>query len=145
MICYSPQPVHTYRVIKGSLISGDPEAWNLAWLSHDFKKGPHPDANFTTLVRRTLQFVLKTGGIDLIDAVPTSLKVRGLLRLLPAQAVKRIAGMEHLIDTPMFSAYGAAWLEVMHERARLYREPEGPLDMSLSDLTQAQAVINALK
>ena len=97
VIRYSPKVADSYPSVKGSLLSGDPEAWNLAWLSHDFGKGPHFDSHFSTLIRRTLQFALKSGGIDLLDIVPTALKVRGLLRLPPAQAIKahRLHGAPH--------------------------------------------------
>lgn len=145
VIRYSPKLADSYPSVKGSLLSGDPEAWNLAWLSHDFSKGPHFNPNFSTLIRRTVQFALKSGGIDLVDMVPTALKVRGLLRLPPAQAVKYIACMEHLTDTPMFAAYGTAWVDLMLERSRLYREPDDHMDALVVDLSQAQAAINASK
>ena len=50
---YSPQPAASYSSGNSGILAGDPEAWNLAWLSHG--ETFHPDPHFTTLVRRTVQ------------------------------------------------------------------------------------------
>lgn len=143
---YSPDPATVRNYGVGGLLGGDPEAQNLAWLSHDLSKGPHPDPNFTTLVRRTLQTVMKTGQIDLVEAFPVHLKVRWLLRLPPAQAVARLQAIPALPTLPLSVAYGPGWLETVKARARLYREPfDLMLDAPVNDLTQALAVIDASK
>ncbi len=143
---YSPHPPQAYGWGKGGITQGDPEAWNLAWLSHDLTKQPMPAPNFSTLIRRTLEFVLASGRIDLTDSYPASEKVRGFLQMPPAQAVQKILTMEHLIDTPMFAAYGSNWTDTLLERSRLYREPLDPvLDRTVPDLTQALAIIDHCK
>lgn len=143
---YSPCPPTNYSWGKVGLLAGDAEAWNLAWLSHPVDRSPHPDPNFSTLIRRTLQFVVATGKIDLIDAHPDNAKVRGFLRRPAAQAVLKITTMEHLIDTPLFAAYGSSWTDTLRERSRLYREPfDLVLDRVPASLTQALAVIDRCK
>ena len=128
--------IHYSPSIHGrvGLLQQDKEAWNLAWLSHPVEAGPHRDPHFSSLVRRTLQTVIATGGIDLIDAYPDNAKVRGYLRLLPAQAVLRITQMKYLEDTPLYAAYGAGWVDTMLARSRLYREPHERLRHSPSRL-----------
>ena len=143
---YSTSPPSSYGWGKVGLLAGDTEAWNLAWLSHPVEKGPHPDPQFSTLVRRTLQMVVANGKVDLIDAHPDKAKVRGYLRLLPAQAVLKITAMEHLVDTPLFAAYGTSWTDTMQTRARLYREPHDlTLDTFPPDYTQAMIAIARCK
>lgn len=137
---YSPQPAASYSSGNSGILAGDPEAWNLAWLSHG--ETFHPDPHFTTVVRRTLQFVLETGGIDLIDQVPTIAKVRGLMRFTPPQAVGELLQARYLTDMPLYATYGRTWINTIVARARLYREPEHMvLDMPVTDLTQARVVI----
>ncbi|HQS31908.1 MAG: hypothetical protein B7Y03_00610 [Polaromonas sp. 24-62-144] len=141
---YSPQPAESYSSGNSGILAGDPEAWNLAWVSHG--ETFHPDPHFTTLVRRTLQFVLETGGIDLIDQVPTIAKVRGLMRLTAPQAVGKLLQARYLTDMPLYSAYGMTWINSMVARARLYREPEHiMLDRPVTDLTQARVVIEGCR
>lgn len=141
---YSPQPAASYSLGNSGILAGDPEAWNLAWLSHG--ETFHPDPHFTTLVRRTLQFVLKTGGIDLIDQVPAAEKVRGLMRFTPPQAVGKLLQAQYLTDMPLYAAYGMTWTNMMVARARLYTEPEHiMLDRPVIDLTQARMVIKGCR
>lgn len=142
---YSPSPPASYGWGKVGLLAGDTEAWNLAWLSHLVEKGPHPDPQFSTLVRRTLQMVVANGKVDLVDAHSDKAKVRGYLRLLPAQAVLKITAMEHLVDTPLFAAYGTSWTDTLRERSRLYREPHDLVhDRAVTEFPDAQALIARL-
>lgn len=142
---YSPNPPTSYGWGKVGLLAGDTEAWNLAWLSHPVESGPHPDPQFSTLIRRTLQMVVTNGKVDLIDAYPDKAKVRGYLRLLPAQAVQRLVAMEHLVDTPLFAAYGTAWTDTLLARSKLYREPfDLAHDRAVSDLTGANALLSRM-
>lgn len=141
---YSVRAPQSYALGKRGLLANDVDAWNLAWLSHGVTF--HPDPRFTALVRRTLQFVLVTGGIDLIDRVPITDKVRGLMRFAPAHVVKKILEAEHLADMPLYAAYGSTWVETMTKRARLYREPRHAiLDKPIKDLTKAIKVIESCK
>jgi hypothetical protein len=143
---YSPQAPASYGWGPAGMLAGDPEAWNLAWLSHPVEWGPHPDPNFSTLIRRTLQFVIDDGVIDLIDAYSDSEKVRGFLRMPAAQAVLKITSMAHLVDTPLFSAYGSSWTDTLALRSRQYRAPyHSEYDHPALDLTQALAVIDLCK
>lgn len=138
-----PEYSKDFSRANSRLIAGDPEAQNLYWLSHG--TGPHPDPHFTSLVRRTLQFVITTGQIDLIDAIPASGKVRGLMRLPPPQAVLRLKSLQHLADLPLYAAY-SGWLDTIQERAWLYREPAHPtLDRPVTDFAQALKVIDLVK
>jgi hypothetical protein len=143
---YSPQDAATYSFGRTGLLASDAEAWNLAWLSHPIEREAPKDPRFTTLVRRTLQTVVATGTIDIVGAYPDNAKVRGYLRLPPAQAVRRIMAMAHLADTPLFAAYGTQWTDTMQARAKLYREPYDPtLDqLVVDDCSQALAVIARL-
>lgn len=141
---YSIRAPQFYAAGKTGLLAGDLDAWNLAWLSHG--ETFHPDPHFTSLVRRTLQFVIKTGGIDLIDQLPAIAKVRGLMRFAPAHVVKKLLEAQHLSDMPLYAAYGTTWTDTMIRRARLYREPRHVvLDKPIRDLTKALVVIDACK
>lgn len=134
---YSPRPVadylKVYRVqnpgkpdsfIKtgpaaSALLGQDKESWNLAYLSHDYETSvEHPDPNFTTHVRRTIQFVVNTGEVDLAGLLEDRFCVRKFLREPPARAVKLIIGMSRLHETPMFKAYGQGWVTTMNQRAK---------------------------
>lgn len=131
---------------KSALLKDDVEAQNLAWLSFDAGLGHHPDPNFTTLVRRSTQFVMASAFIDLTDSHAAHLKLRSLLRQPPAQAVLNITKLEHLVSIPLFRAYGTAWLETIKNRSRLYREPHSEqYDKALLDLAAAQAAIQSCK
>lgn len=145
LISYSSRPSRNESGWS-ELLGEDVEACNLAWLCHDSHKGHHRDPRFTVLVRRTLQFVIASGKIDLIDAYPAEAKVRGLLRMSPAQAVLKFSQMALIRDLPLYAAYGEAWLDIMRARSRLYREPHDQvLDVELGDFTQANNAISICK
>ena len=68
---YSPKPIEGYGVTHEGTFYGpsnfgflnkDPEAWNLAFLSHDFEERPTlKDPKFTTLVRHSVLTKLSDG------------------------------------------------------------------------------------
>lgn len=67
-IRYSPVPIEEYGAPTSSsgFLKDDQDAWNLAYLSWDFDKcKTWPDPHFSTHVRRTLQFVIASGALDL--------------------------------------------------------------------------------
>lgn len=140
-------PPPGYRpVVRSALLGDQPEALNLVWLSHDSSAGPHPDPNFTTLVRRTLQFVVASGQIDLVGAFPDNVRVSGLMRLLPAQAVLRLRTLPLLMDLPLYCAYGDLWVETITRRSHLYHGPYDPVhDFPVNDTSQALGVLTALR
>ena len=127
ILCYSPRPLATYKA-KGvkidygpatSAMLTSPEAWNLAYLSHDFEtRLQHPDPNFTVLVKRTVQFRLDGSGSDIVSE-----GVSGLFGSLLNQPAPRVVYLlrQHpaLTQLPLYVAYGEAWLEVMGQRERL--------------------------
>ena len=136
---YSPQPIDAYNAkIAGTIDAGpghavflrdDPEAWNLAFLSHPYEKQPENlDGQFTVNVRRTVNTVIATGEVDVLGKLPARLTVRRFLQGPPQdfihaveslqclQAGKMVALLDRL---PMYQAYGDEWLETMRERAGL--------------------------
>jgi hypothetical protein len=109
-MCYSPRPIEEYsRFAHGvgigpaysGVLRADPEAWNLAWLSHPFEHSPnHPDPNFTVLVGKSL-----------------TPQLRALLKL-PAGAFWDAASVTGLLaKTPLYGAYGKAWVDTVFDRA----------------------------
>jgi len=128
------------RIFK--FLTVDTKAWDLAYLSWPFEKGTQPDAHFSVNIHRTLQMELKTGAIDLAGALPDSAKVRSLIKGPPPQIAYKLATLPTIRSTFMFKAYGDQWLEALHERSRLFREPpDGNLDFEIKVLTQAVEVI----
>jgi hypothetical protein len=127
---YSPQPlsfysakVHGVRIgpMQSPFFADDPEAWNLAFLSHDYESSLlHPDPNFTVHVRRTIQTVIATGLPDLTNLVPAELSIRGQLRL-PASVAAAFLLYKlpcNIVEMlPLFKAYGRPWLEMLERRA----------------------------
>lgn len=145
---YSPEPITSYRfatVFK--FLVEDPIAWDLAYLSWDFESAKKPpDAQFSVNVRRTLQFDLVEGRLDLTGEAPVGNTVRGLFRHPAPRAVKLITELPNLQDLYLFKAYGTAWLDSMQKRVRLYREPHDKnYDFEINLLTQATEVISKIR
>jgi hypothetical protein len=132
---YSPRPIAAYgakvrlrvagspktdEVVTGpatsALLKDDPEAWNLAYLSHNYE-GPRCllDPFFTTHVRRTLQFVIRTGETDLVGDREHE-TVRPILRLPPLSAK----------SLPLYQAYGKTWIEIIQRRASALASMQDP-------------------
>ena len=146
---YSPHPIDFYGTANQSrILQEDPAAWNLAYLSWDFDSPKvWPDPQFSTHVRRTLQFVVESGKLDLIDEVPASLTVRGFLMRPAPMAVRLLLRMSRVAELPLAKAYGATWIATIQERSHKYREP---FDMLLdfpvgARLAQAAEVIRRVK
>lgn len=146
---YTPAPDNVgSTVFASAMLKDDPEAWNLAWLSRSagFGGNGKPDPQFTTHVRRTLQFELATGETDLINTLPAQRLVRGLLRLTPPAAVKRIVESPRVAEMPLYLAYGGSWLSCMSYWALQYREPFHPVhDAPVANCEQALQALHALK
>lgn len=145
---YSPHPIDFYSTANQSqILQNDPAAWNLAYLSWDFDSHKvWPDPQFSTQVRRSLQFVVESGKLDLIDEVPASLTVRGFLLRPAPMAVKMLLGMRRLAELPLSKAYGATWIATIQERSHNYREPhDAVLDFQVDAMKQALEVIRRVK
>jgi hypothetical protein len=137
---YSPKPIDDYNAtIKGpdgpllcgpgtsEMLRGDVEAWNLAYLSHDYdRRAEHPDPDFTVIVRRTTNLVLSSGTVDVAGKMPAAHKLRHLLKLPAPIFVSRMQALNcvsngktvRLLDRmPIYQKYGDAWLHFVTERA----------------------------
>lgn len=126
---------------QSAVLTTDAEK-NLLWLSLVDGQSSFKDPNFTTLVRRTTQFVVSTGEIDLINGYPNTSKVSDFLLRPPAAAVKAIVSMRFIRDLPLYTAYGDTWLATIEARARTWREPHDiNLDSPITDYSLGQAVI----
>lgn len=151
-IRYSPRPRETYQGSHGGTRFGpatstllvSQEAWNLAYLSHDFEKVlMHKDPNFSTNVRRTTQTLLDGSGLDLTGSSPVSCLVASLLRAPAPQFVYLIQRHAILKSLPMYTAYGEAWIATIEERSRICCVDDWEPD-NISDLTQARAMLALL-
>lgn len=125
---YSPKDVEKYAGPSRSLIlNADAQAWNLAYLSYDFEAHVyHPDPHFAVHVRRTLQFVLMTGELDLSGNVPMNLTVRGLLTRPAPYAARQILRMKRHRELALHQAYGSRWLVTLDERSHKFVAPYDP-------------------
>lgn len=136
VIRYSPRPIESYTSsyagaefgpAKSALLGGDAEAWNLAFISYPYEDFEAPsDPHFTTHVRRTLQFVINTGKIDLASVAKSGDCVRHWLRMPAPQFLKRLGGMPRLTELPMFRAYGPRWIGTLENRVWLCHQEETP-------------------
>lgn len=124
MLRYSPKPIEDYTKVLAdkpygpahSKLLDTQEAWNLAFLSHDYvTEFQHKDPMFTTHVRRTLQTRLDGSGLG-IGHDPTTL-VGSLLSLPAPRFVYLLRGQPKLLATlPLFVNYGEAWLSKLAQR-----------------------------
>ena len=93
------------------------EAWNLAYLSHDYEAdGAHTDPMFNIHVRRTTQVLLAGYGIAVHseDAEP----VFGSLLRLPAPRFVYLIRQSPILTTlPLYLAYGLPWVELIEKRS----------------------------
>ena len=143
---YSPKPVREYPwACASTLLTREPLAWNLAWLSYAPEHGSKFNAQFTSAVSQTCRSLLVNGNFDLLDRAPEKEKVSGLMHLPPPAAFKRLEEASGLKAMPLYTLFGANWLRVMALRAREYREPfHATLDASISSIAQAGSVLSAL-
>ena len=125
----------------------DQAAWDLGYLSWDFDKGEgYPDAHFSVNILQTLQFVIKTGAVDMAKTLPASELVRGMIKGPAPMIAKALVGFPRLQETRMFLAYGGKWLETVQSRSYLYREPyDVKYDAEVADMTAAMGVLSRLK
>ena len=126
---YSPRPLAQYTAtfkVRGAAptvigvgasayVAGDRPLWNLLWLSFDYDRHvQHPDADFTVVMRRTLD-------------EHESLRP-WLWRPAPA-FVHRLMGMDPAVREGLnaYRRYGQRWLQTVEQRSFLAQAP-GRLD-----------------
>lgn len=143
---YAPKPIWEYPwACNSTLLTRDPLAWNLAWLSYAPEHGSKFNAQFTSAVSQTCHSLLVNGSIDLLDRAPEKDRVSGLMHLPPPAALNRLQGVVGHKAMPLYTLFGADWLRVMALRAREYREPfHATLDAPIQSLAQAGSVLSAL-
>lgn len=148
-IRYSPVPIEEYGAPTSSsgFLNDDQDAWNLAYLSWDFdKRKTWPDPLFSTHVRRTLQFVIASGALDLTNEANTSRTVRGFLRAPAPAAAYQMTRMRRVKELPLYLAYGEEWLNRVNARARNYREPhDARFDFAINDVSISLEAIRACR
>ena len=142
---YSPKPIREYPwACTSTLLLGDEQAWNLAWLSYAPEHGSKFNAQFTSAVSQTCRSLLLNGSVDLLDRAPVKVKVCGLMYLPPPAAFKRLTEAPAFTALPLYKLFGSDWARLMALRAREYREPfNSTLDAPLPTLAQAGAVLSA--
>lgn len=144
-IRYSPNPIENYGspTSTSGFLKDDQEAWNLAYLSWDFdKRKTWPDPHFSTHVRRTLQFVIDTGALDLTGEISSGKKVRGFLRGPAPAAAYKLTHLPRVKELPLYLVYGEKWLERVNDRARQYREPHDErFDFAIEDVSIGLEII----
>jgi hypothetical protein len=141
---YSVKPIEEYKQIVGGKVYGpamstllsQPEAWNLAYLSHVYDRSfSHPDPYFSTNVRRTVQSRLDGSGPDLAGEHQPAELVQAMLNLIAPRFVYLIRRSPILESLPMYLAYGPSWVDLIDRRARLITTDHcenPPVDVSLA-------------
>lgn len=151
-IRYSAKPLDEYKAKYKDRVYGPatstlldvPEAWNLAYLSHDYDTTlTHPDPYFSTNVRRTIQSRLDGNGPDLAGEYPPSRLVQHMLTLTAPRFVHLIRRHPVLELLPMYLAYGPAWVDLIDKRARLITT-DHTVYPDIVSLDQAQMVIDRI-
>lgn len=128
IVRYSPHPIGSYSPVDEGVVTGpaasaflrqDAEAWNLAFLSHPYEdEGDPSDPHFTVNIRRTLQYILTSGSIDLANVMDSRRCLRHWLQYPAPQAVKLILDLGgRLVKLPMYRAYGPSWVETIQRRS----------------------------
>jgi hypothetical protein len=155
IICYSPRPLATYIKIGNKIAYGpatskfltSPEAWNLAYLSHDFDTHlQHPDPNFTVIVKRSVRFRLDGSGGDLVSQEINE-QFGSLLNLPAPRFVYLLRKHPAFNKFPMYVAYGDAWLNIIEKRSRICRSDAlGPAaeEIEPTNLRMAQEILNRI-
>ncbi|MFM9881033.1 MAG: hypothetical protein ACKVOO_11575 [Burkholderiaceae bacterium] len=154
---YSPKPVQDYDLNLGGLLvgpgqspflAGSFEAWNLAYLSHDFEAEPvHPNPGFTTACRATTNYFLDQGVVDLIGNGPAHMKVQGLLRRNPEDFLRALTRHPNHKKTALYLLLGATWIGIMQSRLdQCARNPAKVLlesmDLEPTDFALAESVLS---
>lgn len=149
---YSHHPIEDYSKVSANgihfgpagskLLGSSPEAWNLAWLSHPYEtRMDHPDPQFTVHVRRTTQYVLATGELDLAGSQPARYCIKGWLSLPAPKAVHLIATFPARHELPLFKAYGPDWLRMIYQRSWLCQPPASVEHDPLTDTELARQAL----
>jgi hypothetical protein len=153
---YSPKPITAYGRRAGgaelgpaysSFLRNDEEAWNLAWLSHDYEnRSEHSDPQFTVLVNKSVNMVRASGIVDYFESQDPGKTLRGLLQLpTPAAFWGRATAERLLIRTPLFAAYGARWLDLVWERSVEIPVASWIANPSQGDAEQLKRVLEKFK
>lgn len=153
-IRYSPKPRESYKQVRPGFALGPatcalldaPEAWNLAWLSHDYDQCmEHARPNFTVLVRLTCLTRLDGSGLGLADSLELLV---GSLLLLPAPRFVHLIRQSPLLpQLPLYLAYGDAWLQDIEQRSHFClaeADSESTVDV-VTDLSQAQSLLDRIR
>lgn len=146
-IRYSPNNAADYPGAVGMVVRTD-EAWNLAFLSHDYSKGRPMDPNFGVHVNHTLKVRMDTLELDLTLDHTSHLTLALWLRQ-PAPMFARVLQhlpVQALRALPLYQAQGPKWLDMVQRRSRLYREPFDPVhDAELIHQTEAEEIIQRIR
>lgn len=129
---YSPKPIEAYtKIYKGvsygpadSPFLKSTEAWNLAFLGHDYDGLPeHPDPRYTVLVDKSLSW---RGGT-----------LRRWLREPAPRFVYLFGALSHeLVKTlPLYEAFGDPWAKRLMDRSHHAQHPDAPPDPILDEPT----------
>lgn len=144
IIRYSRRPLASYLAVSSDPRVQRPEVWNLAFLSHDYDNTPEQgDPLFLTHVRRTCQMDLATGEPDLTFGLNGERLLAEKLLMPAPWFINWLAKTPKLmIKTPLFKAYGQAWLRTIEQRSRLCHTHDNPDDqLDLGTLQQARGVL----
>lgn len=153
IVRYSDRPLSAYVGKIGTVEYGPAtsslldtaQAWNLAFLSFDFDAHlHHPDPQFTTLVRRTLQTKLDGSGCDLIIGSPFQGAVGSWLALPAPRFSYLVKQHRVLVDLPLYQTYGHQWLKTIEERSRICNAEAIPQNDDVSDLTAARQFLSQI-
>jgi hypothetical protein len=108
----------------------------------------HPDPNFTTHVRRTIQARLDGTGPDMTPGSKSTMLVGHMLRLPAPQFVYLIKKHKVLRALPLYQTYGQKWLETIEERSWLCEVETDPTVShypDIQDFEQAQELIERIR
>ena len=155
VVRYSNKPLASYKKTKAKFSFGPAtsalldtvEAWNLAFLSFDYDTTlEHPDPQFTTNVRRSLQTRLDGSGLDICSPISKGLVVGCLLRLPAPRFVYLLRRSPALAQLPLYLAYGDVWLDLIEQRSMICRaeDIDDPSTGAITDLGQAQAILERI-
>jgi len=145
VIRYSPRPIEAYRDPRtgfgpdaSKFLAEDPLAWNLAYLSHPYESLRSPaDPKFTTHVRWTLRTHMQSGRVMAPGESPDSHTLAAIFRMPAPYAVRWLDRNKHICrSTPLYRAYGDAWLELVRCRERACSvDPDTPF--AVTDVSDA--------
>lgn len=150
-IRYSPKPLEDYVNEAGTVGPAldkrldRVEVWNLAYLSFDYDKALlHPDPQFLTKVRRTCQFDVTTGAVDMTYGAlsGTANLLSDKLQMPAPWFVNWLTKNKRVLTKlPLFEAYGQSWLSTIERRCRLCHTHDSGPEEPVHDLRQASGLL----